>query len=337
MLHMQLDYVPEISIVLNLKCFYIIQTLVEVKPTWDCLEWSLLPPLPESLFCTSAAATKDTLYVILGSLLYKYLLGTCKWIKLETPSSSMFGPALAVTNEMDLHYIGGKRQGVSVALKDSYCLKDKTKTKWEKMPPLNSARHNCAALGYDGIIIVAGGKNGSKILNTVEVTNIDQPQPAWYEVVQLPCPMINPYIACNKKEVFIGLGHALADAPNPLIFAYSKEEFIKAANKGISEIPFYSFRQLPKVSYEGAALVSLAEPIVIGGVEDLQFGSSPYRNHNECKAVEGYCISYLNYCRSEARVTCNKENIFVVGGVHIEKDYDNTRNVVTTVEKGEIR
>ena len=203
---------------------------------------------------------------------------------------------------------------------------------------LNSARYSCAALGYDTIIIVAGGKNGSKILNTVEVMNIDNPQPAWYEVVQLPCPMINPYIACNKKEVFIGLGHALVDTPNRLIFEYSKEELIKVANKGISEVPFTSYHQLPKVSYEGAALVSLAEPIVIGGVEDLQYGFSPYyRNQDECKRVDGTLVSRLNYCRSEARVTCNKENVFVVGGICIEKDYESTRHVVTTVEKGEIK
>jgi hypothetical protein len=300
------------------------KTFLDVMPPSGCLEWTLLPPLPESVQYCSAAASEDTLYALLRDKLYKYALNTSKWVKMLTPGVITMS-AIAVTEGKHLHFIGGVSGG-EVSSKCFHLIDAKSKGTWRVMVPLKVARWESGAVGYKSIIIVAGGYSSSRVVEpSVEVVNVAQSQPIWYNVLQLPCPLIHPYIACNEKKTFIGLGKMFGNVCSNSYFEYATKDFIKAANREINEISFDT-HITRKTIREGAALAIMADLLLIGG-----------RNQNTVSLANAdhSFFSYLHYARSDAQVTCNSESIFVLGGTFTERIRDTLeRHIVCTVEQG---
>jgi hypothetical protein len=301
------------------------KTLLNVMPIYGSLKWTLLSPLPVSSLSCSAAASEDTLYTLLWDGLYKYELNTSKWIKMLKPPGEISSSSIAVTEGKHLHFIGGVSGG-EVSSKCFHLIDAKSKGTWRVMVPLKVARWESGAVGYKSIIIVAGGYSSSRVVEpSVEVVNVAQSQPIWYNVLQLPCPLIHPYIACNEKKTFIGLGKMFGNVCSNSYFEYATKDFIKAANREINEISFDT-HITRKTIREGAALAIMADLLLIGG-----------RNQNTVSLANAdhSFFSYLHYARSDAQVTCNSESIFVLGGTFTERIRDTLeRHIVCTVEQG---
>jgi hypothetical protein len=316
------------------------KTLLNVMPIYGSLKWTLLSPLPVSSLSCSAAASEDTLYTLLWDGLYKYELNTSKWIKMLKPPGEISSSSIAVTEGKHLHFIGGVSGG-EVSSKCFHLIDAKSKGTWRVMVPLKVARWESGAVGYKSIIIVAGGYSSSRVVEpSVEVVNVAQSQPIWYNVLQLPCPLIHPYIACNEKKTFIGLGKMFGNVCSNSYFEYATKDFIKSANREINEVPFDT-HILHKTSREGAALAMMADLVLIGGRNMEQYSIPIVNNLNTVSLANNEYgqFSYLHYARSDAQVTWNSENIFVVGGSyfrHINSSDVPEQYSVCTVEQGKL-
>jgi N-acetylneuraminic acid mutarotase len=154
--------------------------------------WADVASFPVPMNHANAGVVNDKIYVagfyINGmteatAQTFEYDPGMDEWTeKAPLPAGTERGAACVAVDGGHLYVIGGARNGMSVASASRY---DAAADTWETLPDLPEQREHCTAGAIDGVIYVAGGREGS-ISNIQDTTwAFDPVQAMWLEKAPL--------------------------------------------------------------------------------------------------------------------------------------------------------
>ena len=212
---------------------------------------------PEEMYRGAAVVNGNTVYINQGESKKVYSCqissGDQQWSTL--PDSHYYYFSLAVLNGL-LTSIGG-RTGQYVGRRTNTLLSltgGGRQRKWsETFPPMPTARNTFASVTTEQALVVAGGYNGSKSLDTVEVMNI--PTKQWSTARNMPHPFDQISATICGDQLYLGGGFGEGDKPSKSVLTCSLTDFLQPPSLGTEQrslLPFPCKRPRNMATYQGA-------------------------------------------------------------------------------------
>ena len=148
------------------------------------LKWERLADMPETMMCPRSVAVDKAVYVTAGNGshdIHKYDLETQQWSTLPPYQYSDFSMT-GVNNQLTC--VGGGDE-TTKKISNAIAVYSTSQRRWKQpYPPMNTPRRYPATCTYHHHLVVAGGRDASHDLTTVEVLNTSTHQ--WFSTTPLP-------------------------------------------------------------------------------------------------------------------------------------------------------
>ena len=148
------------------------------------LKWERLADMPETMMCPRSVIVDRAVYVTAGygsHDIHKYDPETRQWTTLPRYRYSDFSMT-GVDNQLTC--VGGGDESTK-KLSNAIAVYSTSQRRWKQpYPPMNTPRRYPAVCTYHHHLVVAGGRDGSDDLDTVEVLNTSTHQ--WFSTTPLP-------------------------------------------------------------------------------------------------------------------------------------------------------
>ena len=148
------------------------------------LKWEQLADMPEKMMCPRSVIVDRAVYVTAGNGshdIHKYDLETRQWTTLPWYQYSDFSMS-GVDNQLTC--VGGGDESTKM-LSNAIAMYSTSQMRWKQpYPPMNTPRRYPAVCTYHHHLVVAGGRDDSGNLDTVEVLNTSTHQ--WFSTTPLP-------------------------------------------------------------------------------------------------------------------------------------------------------
>jgi N-acetylneuraminic acid mutarotase len=170
-------------------------TIVATVEAYDATDdtWRTTAPVPVAMHHANTAALGGKLYVV-GFLtgagfaadgrVYEYDPGADSWTpKASMPAGTERGASGVAVVGTKIYVAGGFRAGVAV---DDFSAYDTATNTWQTLPDVPSARDHLVAGAIDGIVIAAGGRNGTITGHFARVDAYDPLAGTWTPRAPMP-------------------------------------------------------------------------------------------------------------------------------------------------------
>ena len=143
----------------------------------------------------------------------------------------------------------------------------------EVFPPMSTARNSHASVTTEQALVVAGGYDGSKRLDTVEVMNIATKQ--WSTARHMPYPFVQISATICGDQLYLGGGYGEGDKPSKSVLTCSLPDFLRHQSLGaklrtlsLANKPGV-WRHIKELPVTRSTLTTLGgHLVVIGGKDD---------------------------------------------------------------------
>ena len=106
-----------------------------------------------------------------------------------------------------------------------------TERQWsEVFPPMSTARNTFASVTTEQTLVVAGGYDGNKRLDTVEVMNI--PTKQWSTTIHMPHPFVQISATICGDQLYLGGGYGEGDKPSKSVLTCSLPDLLRLQSLG---------------------------------------------------------------------------------------------------------
>ena len=210
--------------------------------------------------------------------------GNQQWCTL--PDSHCYYSSLAIINSLltsiggrsSLH--GGPRTNTLLSLTG-----EGRERQWsEVFPPMPTARNNFASVTTEQTLVVAGGYDGSKYLDTVEVMNI--PTKQWSTARHMPHPFAHISATICGDQLYVGGGYGKGDKPSQSVLTCSLPDLrpqslgAKLRNLSLANEPGV-WRYIKDLPVTRSTLTTLGGHLVaIGGTDDSYNSTADVRRYD---------------------------------------------------------
>ena len=145
---------------------------------------------------------------------------------------------------------------------------------WSKVfPPMPTARNTIASVTTEQALVVAGGQDGSKCLDTVEVMNI--PNKQWSTAKHMPHPFRTTSATICGDQLYVGGGYVEGDKPSQSVLTSSLPDLLRPQSLGAKLHTLFLakkpgvWRHIKERPVTRSTLTTLGGHLVaIGGIDD---------------------------------------------------------------------
>ena len=293
---------------------------------------------PERMYRGAAVVNRNTVYINPGGSNKVYSCqissGDQQWSTL--PDSRYYYFSLAVIDSL-LTSIGGfsalygcPRTNTLLSLTG-----EGRERQWsEVFPPMPIARNFNASVTTEQVLVVAGGRDGSKRLDTVEVMNI--PTKLWSTAIHMPHPFCSISATICGDQLYLGGGNGEGDNPSQSVLTCSLPDLrpqslgAKLRTLSLANKPGV-WRYINELPVTRSTLTTLGGHLVaIGGKDDSDNPTTDIRRYNP-QTDSWHVIMKMKTKRSLPLVAVLPEDqLIIVGGG------DSSRRSMDSVEIGSL-
>ena len=261
--------------------------------------------------------------------------GDQQWSTL--PDSHSYSFSLAVIDSL-LTSIGG-RTDLSVGPRTNTLLSltgEGRERQWsEVFPPMPTVRNSHASVTTEQTLVVAGGYDGSKRIDTVEVMNI--PNKQWSTTIHLPHPFVQISATICGDQLYLGGGYGEGDKPSKSVLTCSLPDLLRPQSLGaklrtlsLANKPGV-WRHIKELPVTRSTLTTLGGHLVaIGGTDYSDNPTADVRRYDP-QTDSWHVIMKMKTKRYRPLVAVLPEDrLIVVGG------WDASRRSMNSVEIGSL-
>ena len=293
----------------------------------------------EKMWRGAAVVDGNTVYINPGrsNKVYSCQLssGDQQWSTL--PDSHYYYFSLAVIDSIltsiggSSSHLGGRSTNTLLSLTG-----EGTERQWsEVFPPMSTARDIHASVTTDKVLVVAGGYDGSKYLDTVEVMNI--PTKLWSTARQMPHPFGSISATICGDQLYLGGGYGEGSKSSQSVLTSSLPDLLrpqalgaKLRNLTIANKPRV-WRHIKKLLVTRSTLTTLGGHLVaIGGIDDSNYPTSDVRRYDP-QTDSWHVIMKIKTKRFRPLVAVLPEDLLIIVG-----GYDASRLSMDSVEIGSL-
>ena len=294
---------------------------------------------PEEMYRGVAVVIRNTVYINPGGSKKVYSCqissGDQQWSTL--PDSHYYYFSLAVIDSL-LTSIGGcTSEYMSPRTNTLLSLTGEGRERqWsEVFPPMSTARNFHASVTTEQALVVAGGNDGSKRLDTVEVMNI--PNKQWSTTIHMPHPFSIISATICGDQLYLGGGYDEGDKPSKSVLTCSLPDLLRPQSLG-AKLRTLSIanktrvcRHIKELPVTQSTLTTLGGHLVaIGGADDSNYPTSDVRRYDS-QTDSWHVIMKMKtklYCPLVAVLP--EDRLIIVGGC------DASRRSMDSVEIGSL-
>ena len=278
---------------------------------------------PERMFRGAAVVDGNTIYINPGGSNKVYSCqirsGDQQWSTL--PDSPYYYFSLAVIDSL-LTSIGGCTSlygGHSTNILLSLTGEGRERQWSEVFPPMPTARNTFASVTTEQALVVAGGHDGSKYLDTVEVMNI--PTKQWSTARHMPHPFNQISATICGDQLYLGGGYGEGHKPSKSVLTCSLPDLLRPQSLGaklrtlsLANKPGV-WRHIKDLPVTRSTLTTLGGHLVaIGGKDDPNNPNADVRRYDP-QTDSWHVIMKMKTKRYRPLVAVLPEDrLFIVGG-----------------------
>ena len=294
---------------------------------------------PEEMCRGAAVVDGNTVYInsAFSNKVYSCQIssGDQQWSNL--PDSRYYHCSLAVIDSL-LTSIGGRTsQYVGHSTNSLLSLTGESRERqWsEAFPPMPTARSTFASVTTEQALVVAGGYDGSKRIDTVEVMNI--PNKQWSTAIHMPHPFVRISATICGDQLYLGGGYGEESKPSQSVLTCSLPDLLRPQSLGaklrtlsLANKPGV-WRRIKELPVIRSTLTTLGGHLVaIGGADYSNDPTSDFRCYDP-QTDSWQVIMKMKTKRSHSLVAVLPEDrLIIVGG------RDASRHLTGSVEIGSL-
>ena len=278
---------------------------------------------PEEMYRGVAVVVRNTVYINRGGSNKVYSCqissGDQQWSTL--PDSRYYYFSLAVIDSLLSSIGGGNDQYRGPRTNTLLCLTGEGRERqWsEVFPPMPTARSSHASVTTEQALVVAGGNDGSKYLDKVEVMNI--PNKQWSTARHLPHPFSSISATICGDQLYLGGGYRDVDKPSQSVLTCSLPDLLRPQSLGAKlhtlSLAFKPgvWRHIKDLPVSRSTLTTLGGHLVaIGGRDDSNNSTAVVRRYDP-QTDSWHVIMKMKTKRFHSLVAVLPEDrLIIVGG-----------------------
>ena len=290
---------------------------------------------PERMWRGAAVVDGNTVYINSEELNQVYSCqinsGDQQWSTL--PDSHYYYFSLAVIDSLLTSIGGSTSQYVSPSTNTLLSLTGEGRERqWsEVFPPMPTARNFHASVTTEQVLVVAGGNDGSKRLDTVEVMNI--PNKQWSTAIHLPHPFVQISATICGDRLYLGGGYDEGHKPSKSVLTCSLPDLLRPQSLG-AKLHTLSlaykpgvWRHIKDLQVTRSTLTTLGGHLVaIGGTDDSYNSTADARRYDP-QTNSWHVIMTMKTKRYRPLVAVLPENRLIIVGGYFDASWRSTDSV----------